>query len=84
MLLFATLVIVVTKFFRAGIFGVIAARLKERGLIGKAPPLTEEQGALHRHMPSREAGWSPRRSRSGGVAVDRERVIRAPRSCSPG
>ncbi len=44
MLLFATLVIVVMKFFRAGIFGLIAARLKARGLMAKAPPLTVEQG----------------------------------------
>ena len=44
--LFATLVIVVMKFFRAGIFGLIAARLKARWLIGKAPPLTVEQGSL--------------------------------------
>ena len=33
LLLFATLVIVVMKLFRAGIFGLVAARLKARGLI---------------------------------------------------
>ena len=42
MLLFATLVIVVMKFFRAGIFGLVAARLKAKGLMTKAPPLTVE------------------------------------------
>ena len=42
MLLFATLVIVVMKFFRAGIFGLIATRLKAKGLMAKAPPLTVE------------------------------------------
>ena len=42
MLLFATLVIVVMKFFRAGIFGLIAERLKARGLISRAPPFTVE------------------------------------------
>ena len=42
MLLFATLVIVVMKFFRAGIFGLIAQRLKARGLISRAPPFTVE------------------------------------------
>ncbi len=42
MLMLATLVIVVMKFFRAGIFGLIAQRLKARGLIGKAPPFTVE------------------------------------------
>ena len=42
MLLFATLVIVVMKFFRAGIFGLIADRLKARGLISRAPPFTVE------------------------------------------
>ena len=42
MLLFATLVIVVMKFFRAGIFGLIAERLKARGLISRAPPFAVE------------------------------------------
>ena len=42
MLLFATLVIVVMKFFRAGIFGLIAQRLKAWGLISRAPPFTLE------------------------------------------
>ena len=42
MLLFATLVIVVMKFFRTGIFGLIAQRLKARGLISRAPPFTVE------------------------------------------
>ena len=42
MLLFATLVIMVMKFFRAGIFGLIADRLKARGLISRAPPFTVE------------------------------------------
>ena len=31
MLMFATLVIVVMKFFRAGVFGLIAERLKRAG-----------------------------------------------------
>ena len=42
MLLFATLAIVVTKFFRAGIYALIATRLKARGLVSRAPPLTME------------------------------------------
>ena len=42
MLLFATMVIIVMKFFRSGIFGLIASRLKARGLISKAPPFTVE------------------------------------------
>ena len=42
MLLFATLVIIVMKFFRAGIFGLIARRLKAKNLISKAPPFTVE------------------------------------------
>ena len=33
---------VVMKFFRAGIFGLIADRLKARGLISRAPPFTVE------------------------------------------
>ncbi|MEE2804697.1 MAG: branched-chain amino acid ABC transporter permease [Pseudomonadota bacterium] len=40
MLLFATLVILVMKFFRAGIFGLVAIWLKEKNLISKAPPFT--------------------------------------------
>ena len=42
MLMFATLVIIVMKFFRAGIFGLIASRLKAKNLISKAPPFTVE------------------------------------------
>mgnify|MGYP000106011674 FL=1 len=42
MLLFATLVIIVMKFFREGIFGLIARRLKAKNLISKAPPFTVE------------------------------------------
>ncbi len=40
MLLFATLVIVVMKFFRGGLFGLVSTWLKERNLIAKAPPFT--------------------------------------------
>ena len=42
MLLFATMVIIAMKFFRSGIFGLIASRLKAKGLISKAPPFTVE------------------------------------------
>ena len=42
MLLFATLVIVVMKFFRAGIYGLITDRLNAKGLISRAPPFTVE------------------------------------------
>ena len=42
MLLFATMVIIVMKFFRAGIYGLVAKRLKARNLISKAPPFTVE------------------------------------------
>jgi len=36
------MVIIVMKFFRAGIFGLVAKRLKARNLISKAPPFTVE------------------------------------------
>ena len=42
LLMFATLVIVVMKFFRAGIYGLIADRLKAKVLISRAPPFTVE------------------------------------------
>ncbi len=42
MLLFATLVIVVMGFIRAGVSGLIATRLKAGGLISRAPPFTVE------------------------------------------
>ena len=42
MLLFATLVIVVMKFFRGGLFGLVSPWLKQKNLIGKAPPFTVE------------------------------------------
>ena len=40
MLLFATLVIVVMKFFRGGLFGLVSPWLKQKNLIAKAPPFT--------------------------------------------
>ena len=42
MLMFATLVIVVMKSFRVGLYGLIADRLKAKGLISQAPPFTVE------------------------------------------
>ncbi|MGQ4810159.1 hypothetical protein NKDENANG_03608 [Candidatus Entotheonellaceae bacterium PAL068K] len=44
LLLFAILVIVVMKFFRQGIYGLIAAALTRRGWFSKAPPLTADVG----------------------------------------
>lgn len=40
LLIFATLVILVMKFFRRGLYGLIQDRLKARGLLAKAPPIT--------------------------------------------
>jgi branched-chain amino acid transport system permease protein len=42
LLLFALLVILVMKFFRQGIYGLIAEQLTQRGWLSKAPPLTAE------------------------------------------
>jgi branched-chain amino acid transport system permease protein len=42
LVLFALLVIVVMKFFRQGIYGLIAATLTRHGWLSKAPPLTAD------------------------------------------
>ncbi|MFQ5827676.1 MAG: branched-chain amino acid ABC transporter permease [Candidatus Methylomirabilia bacterium] len=42
LLLFALLVILVMKFFRQGIYGLIAAEMTSRGWLSKAPPLTAD------------------------------------------
>lgn len=42
LLLFAALVILVMKFCRQGLYGLIAARLTRRGWLSKVPPLTVE------------------------------------------
>jgi branched-chain amino acid transport system permease protein len=40
LLLFAILVILVMKFFRQGIYGLVAGRLTKHGWLSKAPPMT--------------------------------------------
>ena len=40
LLIFATAVIVVMKFFRRGLYGLVQDRLKARGWLAKAPPIT--------------------------------------------
>ena len=42
LLIFATLVIVVMRFFRRGVFGLIQDRLRGRGLLTSVPPITRD------------------------------------------